>query len=162
MTVRCWGSNRYSQCNQPDSIQGRIVSVKCGSLQSSVLLNDNTIKCWGYNKYNQCDQPDSIQNKVISIVLNEFISCALLNDNTVKCWGDNKWGHCNVPDSIQGKVHNVNINNDNVIGMVVSIECGYAHYCAILNDNRIVCWGNNMYGQCNVPDSVQGNVIYAN
>jgi alpha-tubulin suppressor-like RCC1 family protein len=53
----------------------------------------------------------------------------------------------------------VNINNDNVVGMVVSISCGFKHSCALLNDGTVKCWGNNSDGQCNVPDFIQGKVV---
>ena len=86
-------------------------------------------------------------------------SIVLLQDNTVKCWGNNRWGQCNVPDSIQGNNHNVNINNNNVVGKIISIECGDSHSCALLNDNTVRCWGDNSYGQCDVPDSIQGKVV---
>ena len=39
------------------------------------------------------------------------------------------------------------------------IDCGYWHSCALLDDNIIKCWGYNNYGQCNVPDSIQGKVV---
>lgn len=34
---------------------------------------------------------------------------------------------------------------------VVDIECGAYHNIVRLNDNSIVCWGLNAYGQCNTP-----------
>jgi alpha-tubulin suppressor-like RCC1 family protein len=46
-TVDCWGNNTFGQCNPPDSIQGRVVSISCGNNFSCALLNNNTIKCWG-------------------------------------------------------------------------------------------------------------------
>ena len=30
-TIECWGGNDKEQCNVPDSIQGKIISISCGS-----------------------------------------------------------------------------------------------------------------------------------
>jgi alpha-tubulin suppressor-like RCC1 family protein len=97
-TVKCWGINNKGQCDVPDSIQGRVVSIDCGSYHSCALLNDNTVKCWGKNSYEQCKPPDYIQGKVISIGCGNYHSIAVLNDMTVVCWGNNKGGQCNVPE----------------------------------------------------------------
>jgi alpha-tubulin suppressor-like RCC1 family protein len=29
----------------------------------------------------------------------------------------------------------------------VSVACGALHTCVIRNDSKVVCWGNNTYGQ---------------
>jgi alpha-tubulin suppressor-like RCC1 family protein len=128
-----------------DSIQGKVVSIDCGSAFSCALLNDMTVVCWGYNFDGQRNVPDSIQGKVVSISCGYSHSCALLNDNTIKCWGNNNFGQCNPPESIQGKI--------------VSIKCGVFYTCAFLNDNTVKFWGSNDEGQCDVPDSIQGKII---
>ena len=63
-TVKCWGNNNYGQCNVPDSIQGKVISIECGEYHSVALLNDNTVVCWGDNSNGQCNVPDSIQEKL--------------------------------------------------------------------------------------------------
>jgi len=52
-TVKCWGNNMDSQCNVPDSIQGKVISISSGFSHSIAILNDNTVKCWGYNCWEQ-------------------------------------------------------------------------------------------------------------
>ena len=103
-TVEYWGENINGLCNIPDSIQGKVVSIKCSDYNCCALLNNNTIKCWGDNKWGQCNVPDSIQGKVVSIECGNMHVIALLNDNSIKCWGNNSDGQCNPPDSIQGKI----------------------------------------------------------
>ena len=34
---------------------------------------------------------------------------------------------------------------------VVVVCCGSGHTAAVRADGTVVCWGNNDYGQCNVP-----------
>jgi hypothetical protein len=35
------------------------------------------------------------------------------------------------------------------------IACGHYHTAAINREGKVVCWGNNRYGQCNVPVSLE-------
>ena len=44
----------------------------------------------------------------------------------------------------------IKVNNYN------NIACGELHSLALLQDNTVKCWGRNKYGQCNVPNSIQG------
>ena len=39
------------------------------------------------------------------------------------------------------------------------ITAGSAHTCVVRADHRVVCWGDNNYGQTNVPASVQGETV---
>ena len=40
-----------------------------------------------------------------------------------------------------------------------NIAYGYEHSIVLLKDNNVKCWGRNKYGQCDVPDSIQGKVV---
>ena len=125
-TIECYGDNEFGQCEIPNSIQGKVISIECGNYYSCALLFDNTIKCWGDNFYGQCYAPDSVQGRIISISCGLDTMCAILDDNTVKRWGNNTDGRCIIPKSIQGRV--VSINNK--------------HYkpCVYLNDGSDICW----------------------
>jgi hypothetical protein len=37
---------------------------------------------------------------------------------------------------------------------VVSVSCGFYHTAALTVDGKVVCWGSNDNGQCNVPDDL--------
>jgi alpha-tubulin suppressor-like RCC1 family protein len=50
-TVKCWGQNAWGQCDVPDSVHGKVISVSSGSDYTCVILKDNTVKCWGQNRY---------------------------------------------------------------------------------------------------------------
>ena len=60
-TVQCNGTNIQEQCDVPDSIQGKVVSIECGDDHSIAQLNDGTIRCWGYNHVGQCDSPEGLK-----------------------------------------------------------------------------------------------------
>jgi alpha-tubulin suppressor-like RCC1 family protein len=67
-SIKCWGYNEFGQCDVPDSIQGKVVSVSCGDYFTYALLNNMTVKCWGSNGNKDCIPPDSIQGKIMNIV----------------------------------------------------------------------------------------------
>jgi len=124
-TIKCNGDDDFGQCDVPDSIQGKVIEISCGSYYSCALLEDNTIKFWG--EYNWLfDIPPSIQGMVVSIGCGKDYMCALLNDNTVKCWGCNDRGQCKPPASIQGNV--------------VSLKCDFFNPCVYLNDGTKISW----------------------
>ena len=50
-------------------------------------------------------------------------------------------GQCNVPKTLV---------SSNTAAKWKDVSCGQSHTCAIAMDNSMQCWGNNMYGQCNV------------
>ena len=47
-TVRCWGMNNLGQCNVPNSIQGKVISICSNNDFVYAVLNDNSIKYWRY------------------------------------------------------------------------------------------------------------------
>ena len=76
------------------------------------------------------------------------------------CWGYNTYGqlgngnttHSNVPDA------------GSAIGPIKSINLGYEHTCAVLDNGSDMCWGSNINGELwdgntadsNVPVAVSG------
>lgn len=54
----------------------------------------------------------------------------------------NAFGQLNVPGSLS--------NN------VLQVACGYRHALALKNDGTVAAWGDNTYGQCNVPSNLTG------
>ncbi len=87
-------------------------------------------------------------------------TCALLNNNQIKCWGGNAYGqlglgHTNTIGDEAGEVgfSFIDLGNIGVPYMAVHISAGENHTCAILNNGRLRCWGQNNYGQLG-----QGNI----
>jgi len=55
-SVRCWGLNKYGQCNVPVDL-GTCLSVAAGGYHSIALQPDGTVRCWGLNQSGQCNTP---------------------------------------------------------------------------------------------------------
>ena len=74
--------------------------------------------------------------------------------------------HCNMKKyehPIFSYIYNITSQCDDVVLLIQdyiktsnynNIACKYEHSIVLLEDNTVKCWGNNSYGQCNVPDSI--------
>ncbi len=78
--------------------------------------------------------------------------------------------HCNMKKDnhyVFKYIYNITSQCDDIVLLIQdyiksdtqTIARGKEHTITLLEDNTIKCWGNNMYGQCNVPDSIQGKVV---
>lgn len=96
-----------------------------------------------------------------AIALGEDHSCALTNIGGVKCWGGDYFGQLG-DGSTLSSLTPVDVNG--LETGVKAIDSSKAHTCALLNDNRVKCWGWNIDGQLgdgsldqrNTPVSVAG------
>lgn len=89
-------------------------------------------------------------------------SCALLDDGAIKCWGYNGYGQLGRgntlpigagPNQMGDALSPVFIGSDihaTAIGM------GRYHVCALLDDQRVKCWGHNTYGQLGIEGDHRG------
>lgn len=150
-------------------------AMALGSLHTCVILSNDQVKCWGGNRHGQLglghredigDESnemgnhlaevdlgtDSIGNKLKpkKMTAGAFHTCVILNNNQIKCWGRNWFGQL-------GLGHKKTIGDDPMDQLdpvllgegltAKAIDAGFRHTCAILNDNRMKCWGRNHYGQ---------------
>jgi alpha-tubulin suppressor-like RCC1 family protein len=69
----------------------------------------------------------------------------------VKCWGDNNsyatGDGVNTTTGRSTPVSVVGVGGVGVLSNVVSIAGGFQHYCALLADTSVVCWGADAQGQ---------------
>ncbi|WP_437316537.1 RCC1 domain-containing protein [Sorangium sp. So ce385] len=152
-------------------------SVAAGSQHTCVLLDDDRVKCWGQNNAGQLGlgdltprggtagtKPalvstvplDDLDDKAKAIVAGGYHTCAILGDDTVKCWGNNELGQL-------GQGHTSNLGGTPSTtpetftpiplgGPVKALSAGTFHTCAILGDDTVKCWGDNMFGQLGLGD----------
>jgi alpha-tubulin suppressor-like RCC1 family protein len=176
-TVVCWGWNLYGQlgtraamsrCTTGISVEAcsdvpltvesrsRFTAVAAGSGHSCALDERGRAWCWGSNTRGQlgagtvrarADVPVAVAGDHVfrALVAGSHFSCALTPEGEVFCWGDNALGQLGTnPDSTPGTGAPVRVP---VEGRVVSLGAGDRHACAILEADRVVCWGNNGAGQ---------------
>ncbi len=137
------------------------------------VLDYGSVKCWGKNAQaqlgsgdleNRGDQPNEMGDKLKAVNLGtgrtaervdlgELHTCALLDDESVKCWGNNSFGTLGI-DSTNAHGGAASGMGNNLPAAILgagrtakSLEAGYAHTCALLDNDLLKCWGNSVNGQ---------------
>ncbi len=136
-TVKCWGFNSEGQLGQGDTTARTTPPVLAASMGTGV--------------------------KAKSVHAGAYFTCAHLDNDRVKCWGR---GNNTVGDTGQGgnlcigntahMGNNANEMGDNLpfarLGTnpgnsqpwkVKKVGAGNVHVCALLENNRVKCWGRN-------------------
>lgn len=160
---------------------GRIATkvAATGDDFTCALLDNGDVKCWGRNNMGQLgqDHPDNLGDGVgvgdtmanlnavnlglpaTDICTGSLHSCALLNNSTMKCWGygaNGALGRGNT-DHIgdgAGEMAALTAIDLGTGRTVKKIACGSNHSCAILDNDRVKCWGHNANGALGI-----GNVL---
>jgi cysteine-rich repeat protein len=157
-----------------------VLQVAAGEGHSCAVLTGDVVKCWGGNGAGQLglgdletrgETPDEMGNKLpavdlgagrtaISVSAGKNHTCALLNDGHVKCWGFNAEGQLGLGDAVNrgdepGEMGDDLPDVDLGTGMLArSVSAGDTHTCALLDDNRVKCWGLNAEGQLGLGDGL--------
>lgn len=128
------------------------------SKHTCVLFADGTPGCWGDNWYGQVGRGrGTAYAKVLSPLLSDsglrFRSltagfdhtCGLTDDGKAYCWGDNQlwqFGNPDAPrDARDGNAYPVATTS-----RLTEIVSGVSDTCALDEDGRVLCWGDNFSG----------------
>ncbi|MNJ96737.1 Regulator of chromosome condensation (RCC1) repeat protein [compost metagenome] len=159
---------------------GRTVKdLDAGYFHSCAVLDNDKVKCWG-NNYNgglglgdtnsrgvgPGEMGDNLPvvdlgpgYRATQVVAGAVHSCALLDDGSVKCWGNNEYGQLGLGDINNrgdgpGEMGNallaVNLGTSRT---ATQIGAGAWHSCALLDNGRVKCWGENGSGQLGLGDN---------
>lgn len=143
--TKCWGYNEYGQLGLGDTDSrgnwhdDKGINYQMGDRLLPVDLGTN--------------------NTAMQIDTGAMHSCALLNNGNVKCWGYNNYGQLGLGDtSTRGDSANEMgdylANIDLGTGRTaIQISVGGYHTCAILDNQKLKCWGANFSGQLGLGDS---------
>lgn len=86
----------------------------------------------------------------------ESATCLRASDGLVWCWGQGNFGQLGdslrEPRSTPVLVPRIGVD----LPRARSVSVGYAHACALLDDGRVACWGNNQGGQANPRERTFG------
>ena len=150
-----------------------IKGIYPGSFANCAILDNDALKCWGSNLYgglgignsshrggSPSDMGDNLPAvnlgtgvHAVYAALGGFHSCAILNNGKVKCWGRNNYGQLGYGDTTTRGTNSQHMG-DNLpyvdLGTgrtAVKLALGYEHSCAILDNQRLKCWGRNSDGQ---------------
>jgi alpha-tubulin suppressor-like RCC1 family protein len=166
-SVSCWGANFSGQIGNgtavnaltPVSVSGLsdVAIVSAGRGHTCAITTQNVLYCWGSNDYYQSGGPTMASITVPQIVPNvglaksvsagDFTSCAVTVGGLVKCWGWNYRGQVGsgqAPDYFIGVLPGTTVPG--LTGMK-SVATGWGHSCAVTDQDKIKCWGDNAKGQ---------------
>ncbi|MEM9517152.1 MAG: hypothetical protein AAGA42_20055, partial [Actinomycetota bacterium] len=172
---RGWGANQMGDSLPVAALgTGRTAnSVSAGSAHTCALLDDSTVKCWGSGTFGALGYGDAAvrgdgpgemgdnlptvdlgtARSAVAIAAGGSHSCARLDDLSLKCWGFNTNGQLLLGDVVT-RGDNVGEMGDNLPPLdfgndrfVTAVSASVGATCAVLDTNRISCWGLNTLGQ---------------
>ena len=198
--VKCWGRNDFGQLgsdqihqnSQDNNTSSEEIfvdlgtghtakAIAAGDKHTCVILNTDQVKCWGANDYGQLGLGDAshrgadLENEMgdnlpyvdlgsdhtaNALFARYNYTCAILDNDRLKCWGDNGFGQLGLED-IDARGDELNEMGDDLpyvdLGdshLVKDATLGKNHTCAILDSDRLKCWGINNFGQLGLGDDV--------
>jgi len=155
-----------------------------------MVRHNGTLACWGANDAGQLGNGQmedgnysEVPVEVIGVTgltfrevaVGQFAACAITDTNELYCWGGGQFGQLGRPvcvyvgddyypcryaqGKLPAKVHfpgNPNAEVRTIVGSDLS-----AHFCAIIDDGDVSCWGNNDFGQVGNGDWCSEGVTYS-
>lgn len=95
----------------------------------------------------------------VKVATGNGTACVVFNDGSLKCWGANGSGQLLIGNTTN-KGDNANEMGTNLpfadLGAgrsVKDLSVGLDHVCAILDNDKVKCWGANSYGQLGYGDT---------
>ncbi|PRQ03158.1 Regulator of chromosome condensation (RCC1) repeat protein [Enhygromyxa salina] len=142
-----------------------IISIRAGDQHTCALLDTGGVACWGLaalgrlgyaNTSNIGDDElpvvaGTVQLGEVAIAIDagDTYTCALLNTGYPICWGSGGY-HLGQEDT------NNHLGDDEHPGSAAVIDvgstssmivAGSSSACALRDDDELICWGNNSYGE---------------
>ena len=188
-TVKCWGSNSHSRLGYGDTTTRyapdatEVANLGAGRTAKALalapdhacaILDDDTVKCWGYGTYGRLGYGDETPRTAAAatavvdlgsgrtakaISAGYYHTCAILDDDKLKCWGRNRYGslglgHTAVRGDGAGEMGDslpyVNLGAGRT---AKAVSAGEFNTCAILDNDSLKCWGNNLAGKLGYGDT---------
>ena len=157
------------------------LSIHAGGEYTCAKLDNGGVKCWGINSAGQLglgdalargDAPNEMGDNLpyvnfgvgrtaATLSTGFATACALLDNNLVKCWGGNGDGQLGLGDT-QNRGDAANEMGDNLpfvdfgVGRTAkAVSASPGHTCAVLDNDRVKCWGFNDFGQLGLGDMLR-------
>jgi len=153
------------------SVGAEVSQISAGGSHTCTLLLTDGVKCWGEGAngalgYGNTENigDDELPSSVGVVDVGETVAeisaggghtCARLTDGNVRCWGlgiSGQLGYANT-DTIGDDEVPSSAGNVDVGGTVTQIATGGSHTCALLDTQRVRCWGEGSDGRLGYGNS---------
>ena len=171
--VACWGRNNNGQlgnndatrtsANTPVLVSGisTATTVSAGQMHACAVLADTTVRCWGRGEFGRTGDGNAASTDRLSpvtvcadsgcsssftgastLALGDETTCALKTNGDVWCWGDNADWQVGRDPATNASTYAYPVQ---VTGLsnIKSIAAGAQHFCAILANDTMKCWGSD-------------------
>ncbi len=185
--VYSWGRNNYGQLGNGTTTDSPVpvavnwsgvlagktakaLALNTGSDNSCIIASDDRLYCWGKNAFGQLGNGTTTDSNVpVAVDMSGDLvgktikqaavggdhTCALASDDKLYCWGKNSSGQLGTGNTTQ---HLVPVPVDGPSGLKVQFtDNGFNHTCGVDLANRVLCWGEGIYGQLGNGGRVQKN-----
>jgi len=136
----------------PKEAHNHIVSVSAGRCFCLAIDDDGKVYEWAIAAFTSemdAHHRVSIHNTNPAILIDSgiFFNITLFKNNEILVGGNyiNEW---------YGDLKTPPIEATNLSNPVIDISIGIRHIVALRTDGRVVAWGDNTYGQCNIPQEL--------
>lgn len=159
----CWGRNDAGQIGDGTTEMrtimvrvnglGTVSAIVAGGFHTCAVNPIGALNCWGDNRFGQIGDGTTTNRAlpvavpglgaVQQVTTGDAFTCALVS-GAVKCWGQNNNGQ--LGDGTTTDRH----TPVDVVGLgsnVIQVAAGGNHACALLGDQTLKCWGQNVHGQ---------------
>ena len=134
-----------------------VVSMSARSSVSALLNADSTVTVLGDNTFGQTNVPSGLTN-LIAVSAADAHVLGLKSDGTVIGWGDNSRGEIDIPIGLSNVVA---IAAGGGVPRSPSYSGITSYSMALKDDGTVVAWGNDDYGQTDVPRGLSNVVAIA-
>jgi alpha-tubulin suppressor-like RCC1 family protein len=148
--VWCWGDNDQGQLGTQSAPQSpyrvasppQALAIESSHAGTCARTPTGDLHCWGesgncHDTTSSAPHRDSKVGATVRVVhaYGGCFTCALRPTADIDCWGLD--ANSKSPDAPAPITHSD----------AISIAAGTTHACAVLKEGRVICWGDNHYGQ---------------
>lgn len=164
-TVWCWGNGGFGQLGNgttsnsstPVQVSGLtdVTQMSAGYGHACARKSDGTVRCWGWNVLFNLGNGNTTNSStpvtptglssVVSVRTASYGACAVLSDATVRCWGagnNGQLGNGGTTYSTSTKTQPTGLS-----GLASLGDFHANHFCGVMSDATLKCWGLNDHGQ---------------
>jgi sugar lactone lactonase YvrE len=182
-TIVAWGDNSFGQTDVPGELSN-VVAIAAGGETAYALTAAGSVVAWGDDYYGEASPPLGLTN-VIAVAGGDYYGLALKGDGTATSWGGDFWDSLNLSPGLSNVVaitagagfsqalradgtivesivqpglfgHHYGYQVPAGLSNVVGIAQGADGALALTANGLVVAWGDDTYGETNVPAGLTG------